>query len=450
MVNTRLQRIRKINAKLQFVLCFLGFVFPNSFLYGQTWSPISGGGADDWVYSTVLYNGELIIGGKFTSVDGVSANHIACWNGSTWSPLGAGVNGKVNALTVYKGNLIAAGEFTTAGDLPVNFIALWNGSSWSDELGGVGNIVTSLAVIGDTLFAGGYFTEADNTPVNYIARRDTGWVDLAGGMSGYEGQVMALKVFNNELYAGGFFSNAGGVPVNHIAKWNGSSWSALGDGVSGIVYTLGEYQNNLIAGGLFLNAGGHPVNHIASWDGSNWTAFGNGMSGTFYQYVFALAVYNNELIAGGYFTESDGLTTNGIARWNGSSWNAMGNGLLYPGNVFGAHTLINYGSDLIVGGLFSSAGGVGAAHIAKWNAPISDINQHNTNKIFVYPNPATDYIQVNAVNHLSLYSIIDQFGRIVLCGKTTIENPVIDISKLNNGIYFFMSGQSICKFLKNK
>ncbi len=358
-----------LNPKLIFLFLLAALILNlinSQSLYAQSWSGFPGGGMNDWVYSSTIYNGDLIVGGKFTGADGVNANHIARWDGTTWSALGDGVNGKVNALVVYKGNLIAGGEFFEAGGLLVNYIALWNGSSWSDELGGVGSIVTSLAVIGDDLYVGGYFTEADNLPVNYIAKRNSnGWSALGSGTVGTEGQVMALSVFNGELYAGGFFTNAGGVSANHIAKWDGISWSSLGSGISNIVYTLGEYKGNLIAGGLFMSAGGKPANHIASWNGTDWSALGGGMGGIFYQYVFALQEYNGELIAGGYFTTSDGLTTNGIAKWNGSSWSDMNGGLFYPGNVYGAHTLCLYGADLIVGGLFNSP----SSHIAIWNSP---------------------------------------------------------------------------------
>ncbi len=338
----------------------------------QSWSAMPAGGMNDWVYASIVYNGDLIVGGKFTGAGGVAANHIARWDGTSWTPLGAGVNGKVNALAIYNGSLVAAGEFTTAGGLEVNFIAQWDGTAWNDELGGVGSTVTSLAIYGDELYAGGYFLEADNTPVNYIAKRDTsGWVSVGGGMGGSQGQVMALTVHNGELYAGGFFTTAGGQSANHIAKWNGTSWSALGTGISNIVYTLSEYNGNLIAGGLFLSAGGVPANHIASWNGTSWSALGGGMGGIFYQYVFALAVYNGHLIAGGYFTTSEGLPTNGMASWDGTSWSGMGGGLFYPGNVYGAHTFCLYGPDLVVGGLFSNAGSVNASHIALWSEPMT-------------------------------------------------------------------------------
>lgn len=346
--------------------------------FSQSWSAFPNGGMSDWVYSTMVYNGDLIVGGKFTSAGGVPANHIARWDGTSWYPLGEGVNGNVRALAEFNGNLVAAGEFTTAGGMAVNFIAQWDGFSWNNQLGGVGSTVTSLAVIGNTLYAGGYFTEADNTPVNYIAARNSGgWSALGSGMNGVEGQVMALTVFNGELYAGGFFNSAGGVNANHIAKWNGVSWSALGSGISGIVYALNSYNGNIIAGGLFLSAGGAPANHIASWDGASWSPLAGGMDGVFYQYVFTLEVYNGNLIAGGYFTITDGMQSNGIAEWDGAHWSTMGGGFFYPANVYGAHTMCIYGNDLIVGGLFSNAGGTGAAHIAKWNSPAPVIVQQN-------------------------------------------------------------------------
>ena len=431
---------------------FVIFNLFSSNLKGQNWSSFPGGGATDWVYSSTLYNGDLIVGGKFTSIDGVSANYIARWNGASWSPLGSGLNGKVNALAVFKGNLIAAGEFTTAGGLPVNFIAQWDGTAWNDQLGGVSSTVTSLAVIADTLFVGGYFVDADNTTVNYIAKRDTLWESMAGGMGGTQGQVMTLYVFNGELYAGGFFDSAGGTTASHIAKWNGSAWLPVGTGISGIVYTLGEYNNMLIAGGLFLNAGGTPANHIASWNGSSWSALGGGMSGTFYQYVFALTVYNGNLVAGGYFTESDGITTNGIAEWNGTAWTGMGGGFFYPGNVFGAHTFCHYGSDLIVGGLFSSAGGVGAAHIAIWNSPFTQVNEERKDCSFdVFPNPVNNILSITFGNK-SLIEIINSQGQIIRTVNLAENQTSIDVSNLSSGIYFIKAktenGIEVRKFIK--
>lgn len=338
----------------------------------QTWSPVGSGGMDDWVYASTVYNGDLIVGGKFSNAGGVSASHIARWDGTVWHALGLGVNGKVNALIVHNGLLYVGGEFTQAGGQVMNYIAIWDGTQWLNDLGDMGSIVTSFAIYNNQLIVGGYFTDADGVPLNYVARYGTtGWEALGTGTVGTQGQVMAMEVYNNELIVGGFFTAAGGVSANHVAKWNGTTWSALGSGISNIVYSFTNYNNQLIAGGLFLSAGGVSANHVAAWDGTAWSAMGSGMSGTFYQYVFALTVYNGNLIAGGYFTHSDGNLTNGIAQWNGTGWSDMGCGLFYPGNVFGVHTMCHFGTDLIVGGLFSSAGCTGAAHLASYSAAAS-------------------------------------------------------------------------------
>jgi hypothetical protein len=70
-----------------------------------------------------------------------------------------------------------------------------------------------------------------------------------------------------------------------------------------------------------------------------------------------------------------------MAKWDGTAWSEMGGGLFYPANVYGAHTFCLYGQDLIVGGLFSSAGSVPAAHIAVWNEPVIPVTLNIQNDI---------------------------------------------------------------------
>ena len=46
---------------------------------------------NDSVYALTVYDGKLIAGGYFTTAGDVSANRIASWDGSSWSPLGSGM-----------------------------------------------------------------------------------------------------------------------------------------------------------------------------------------------------------------------------------------------------------------------------------------------------------------------------------------------------------------------
>ena len=45
-------------------------------------------------------SGELYVGGAFNTAGNTAASGIACWNGTTWRPLGSGISGGVSALAV--------------------------------------------------------------------------------------------------------------------------------------------------------------------------------------------------------------------------------------------------------------------------------------------------------------------------------------------------------------
>ena len=174
-------------------------------------------------------SGNLCIGGQFTGAGNTIASNIAQWSGTSWSPLGSGVNGEVSALAVSGSTLYAGGHFTTAGGIAANDIAQWNGSSWSALGSGMDNKVAALAVSGSTVYAGGYFSTAGGGAATNIAQwNGSSWSALGSGMNS---QVNALAVSGGTLYAGGYFTTAGGSAANNVAKWNGSSWSALGSGM---------------------------------------------------------------------------------------------------------------------------------------------------------------------------------------------------------------------------
>ncbi len=311
---------------------------------------------------------------------------------------------KVRALEVYDDGsgaaLYAGGDFTTAGGEPVGRIARWDGTAWSALTGpsgtGIGDNelwpqVEALVAYddgsGEALFVGGDFTEAGGVTVNNIAKWDgTAWSALTGPSGTGTGPVHALAVYDDgsgeALYAGGSLSTAGGVTVNNIAKWDGTAWSALsgpsGNGTNGDVYALAVYDDGsetaLYAGGYFNTAGGVTVNNIAKWDGTAWSAL-SGPSGTgTNSQVEALAVHDDgsgkALYAGGWFFTAGGLTVSTIAKWDGTAWSAL-SGPASTGTNLKVEALAVHddgsGEALYAGGWFSTAGGVPANHIAKWD-----------------------------------------------------------------------------------
>ena len=204
--------------------------------------------------------------------------------------------------------------------------------------------------------------------------------------AGIEGPVQALAVYDDgtgeALYIGGEFTTAGGVTVNGIAKWDGATWSALNGpsdtGVTGLIRSMVVHDDGsgpaLYAGGYFATAGGVTVNGIAKWNGTEWSSLA-GPSGTgVYGGVRALAVYDDgsgeALYAGGNFSSAGGVWASSIAKWNGTEWSALAgpsdtgtNGWVVALAVYDDGS----GVALYAGGSFTAAGGVTVNRIAKWN-----------------------------------------------------------------------------------
>ena len=240
-------------------------------------------------------------------------------------------------------------------------------SQWVQVGSGANAPVNDLIVYNNALVAGGQFVNIGGG----IATWDgSNWTAFGQGVDS-AGIVYCLDTINGNLYAGGDFGMMNGVPANNIAVWNGSSWSALGGGTNGIVNSIAFLGGEIYVGGQFTMAGNVPANNVAKWDGTNWSALGSGLNcNCFYSFVRSLCVYNNELYAGGLF---DSQGNNNIAKWNGSSWSALGSGTDSEVN-----SLKVFNNELYVGGLFYYVNSVLCHYVAKWNGAWSAVIPNST------------------------------------------------------------------------
>jgi len=325
----------------------------------------------------------------------VSANYVARFNTqtNTWSALGTGssngVDSLVLALAVVGNEVVVGGSFTEAGGVSANYVARFNTqtNTWSSLGTGSSNGVSgggvhALAVVGNEVVVGGFFTSAGGASANYVARFNTQtntWSALGTGSSnGVNDYVTALAVVGNEVVVGGWFTSAGGVSANRVARFNTqtNTWSALGTGSSngvsgGGVHALAVVGNEVVVGGFFTSAGGASANYVARFNTqtNTWSALGTGSSNGVNDYVTALAVVGNEVVVGGWFTSAGGVSANRVARFNTqtNTWSALGTGSSNGVSGGGVAALAVVGNEVVVGGAFTQAGGVSANNVARFN-----------------------------------------------------------------------------------
>ena len=124
------------------------------------------------ISAMVVHNGELFVGGSFTSIAGTSVSGIAKWNGSFWAPVGnnLGPSPVVQSLAVLNGDLYAAGDFNLANAGGTDKVVKWNGTYWAPCGFGNSGIVNTLAVHNGELYAAGQFPTAGGIPATNIAK----------------------------------------------------------------------------------------------------------------------------------------------------------------------------------------------------------------------------------------------------------------------------------------
>jgi hypothetical protein len=69
-----------------------------------------------------------------------------------------------------------------------------------------------------------------------------------------------------------------------------------------------------------------------------------------------------DVVAGGFFTTAGGVSASGVARWDGTAWHPLGTGASSVDDV-----LVLQGGDVVASGFFTMAGGVSADKIARWD-----------------------------------------------------------------------------------
>ena len=148
---------------------------------------VGSGPPNEYTDAIVTHGDELLMGGFFNAVSGMSVRYIARWDGKAWHPLSTGVGsdymGLVHVIREVEGSVYAGGMFDQLGPWAASSVPRW------------GNIA------------------------RYDIATET-WLPLGDGT---DRAVRGISVApDGSIYCVGEFSKAGGLLSRGIARWDGS------------------------------------------------------------------------------------------------------------------------------------------------------------------------------------------------------------------------------------
>jgi uncharacterized delta-60 repeat protein/uncharacterized repeat protein (TIGR01451 family) len=233
-----------------------------------------GAGADNFINAVALTPaGQVVIGGGFTSFNGSSRRGVARLNSdgsldTNFKP-GLGAAGTVWGLDVQlpNGQVVIGGDFTTVNGEVRQYVARLNPNGSVDETfipAVPDNTVRAVAIDGTgKVLIGGDFSTINGVRLRHIARLNVnGSLDTTFSPgTGVDDTVYAIKIQpDNQILIGGAFTEFDLRQRNSIARLNtdGSLDTTFdpGTGLDGPVYSLGIQLINgtngfIYAGGLF-------------------------------------------------------------------------------------------------------------------------------------------------------------------------------------------------------
>ena len=344
------------------------------------WNPNANGS----VFALAVSGSDVYVGGNFSTLNGGTAARLflakipAAGDGTvdaSWNP---SANNIVNALAVSGTDVYVGGSFTTlnGGTAARNFLAkipaAGDGTVDAGWDPNPNNIVHALATSGSDVYAGGEFTRANVTTRNRLARLNAdGSLDASWDPNAND-SVVELALSGSDLYVGGIFTTLNGSTArNRLAKiptsGDGTVDASWDPNANDQVSALAVSGSDLYVGGIFTTLNGSTTrNHLAKIPTSGNGTVDASWDPNANNNVNTLAVSGSDVYVGGTFTTLNGSTTrNRLAKipTNGSgtvdpSWDPSPNGL-------GVNALAVSGTDVYVGGSFTTIGGQSRNRIAK-------------------------------------------------------------------------------------
>lgn len=313
---------------------------------------------------------------------------LRAWNGTSWTAV-PGAPAGIHMLEV---GSFGAGSLQRLFAVGTHTLAMWDGLAWTTIPGIAYPGITALALLddgsgnGNALYVGGDF----ELPPLPLAWRVARWDGASWTTLGETDELIGALAIHDDgggpmLYCAGRFNSVDGVPTGVVARRNGSIWQAVGSPA------LVGYANALIVHddghGSALYVGGSSLGNlhqVLRWNGAQWGPVGLSLDNG---EVLSFATFDDgggdALYATGRFARAGTLVVNSIARWNGTAWSGLASGLIFgtaPTQVLGSGYSLVASADrasgapeLVVSGSFTTSGGLPATNVARWRGCSFDV-----------------------------------------------------------------------------
>jgi uncharacterized delta-60 repeat protein/prepilin-type N-terminal cleavage/methylation domain-containing protein len=283
-------------------------------------------------------DGKIIIGGYFTSINGISRSYLARLNtdGTLDAGFNPNVNNQVYAIRLQSdGKVIIGGSFTSVGGTSRNNIARLN-SDGSLDTGFNANTsndvwpnlawVWAIAIQGDgKILLGGIFGQVNGVNRNRIARLNSnGTLDTGFDPgSGANADIYSIVVQDDgKIMVGGSFTSFNSVTINSVARLQNNGdldTTFVPANLNSSIWSLAiQSDGKVLVGNYSTNVTGKSGIIRLNGDGSIDSSFNVSAGVTAFKYVFSIALaQDNKIVIGGNFTDYNSTSRNGIARIGG-------------------------------------------------------------------------------------------------------------------------------------
>jgi uncharacterized delta-60 repeat protein len=352
----------------------------------------SAAAANNSVYTSVVQpDGKILLGGNFTTCNGVVRNRIARINADgsldTAFDTTVGANNSIKSIGLQSdGKIVIGGSFTSYNGTTSNRIARINSDSTVDATFNVGSgfdfgVNFIISQPDGRLIVGGNFFSYNDTNCVGIARIDSnGTIDApfsSNPNSGTDAAVNSIAIRpNGKILAVGSFSNCNGYLRSRIANMNANGsidtgfypYLRNGNSTDGDIRTMAvQSDGKIVIGGFFNSYHGMPRNNIArlNADGSLDLSFNVGTGTDVIIHKLAITS-DNKIIIIGEFVTYNGVTRNRIARLNADG--TLDTSFTTSANFIINALLIQPDGKIIIGGIFTTVNGTPRNGLARLNA----------------------------------------------------------------------------------